>query len=154
VAEVLARINNFLRAETMTTGLQSTKFVWGACLMACTVAVGAGTTAQTPSVPESHTETGLAAVYSDALDGRTTASGKVYDKTKLTAAHKTLPFGTKVRVTNPKTGKSVELIITDRGPVQKGRILDLSRAAAEKLGIPGSVMREVSVDVIEMGKSR
>jgi rare lipoprotein A len=130
------------------------KFVWAASLMACTLAVSADLRAQAPQASGSQPETGLAAVYSDVLDGRTTASGKVYDKTQLTAAHKTLPFGTRVRVTNAKNGKSVELIITDRGPVQKGRILDLSRAAAERLGIPATVMREVSLDVIELGKGR
>ncbi len=123
-------------------------------LMACALVLGRTSwAAQAPLGPES-VETGLAAVYSDVLDGRTTASGKVYDKTQLTAAHKTLPFGTRVRVTNVKNGKSVELVITDRGPVQKGRILDLSRAAAAKLGIPAVVMREVSLEVIELGKRR
>jgi rare lipoprotein A len=110
--------------------------------------------AQTPQVAGSQTETGLAAVYSDVLNGRTTASGKVYDNTQLTAAHKSLPFGTKVRVTNVKNGKSVDLTITDRGPVQQGRILDLSKAAAARLGIPATVMREVSLEVIELGKGR
>jgi len=129
-----------------------TKLVWGAALLTCALAAGADARAQTPQVAGSQTENGLAAVYSDVLNGRTTASGKVYDKTQLTAAHKTLPFGTRVRVTNAANGKSVELTITDRGPVQKGRILDISRAAAARLGIPAMVMRDVSLDVIELGK--
>jgi rare lipoprotein A len=78
-------------------GKHATTFVWAAFLMAGTLAVGTGTKARTPQPAGPQTETGLAAVYSDVLDGRTTASGKVYDKTKLTAAHKTLPFGTRVR---------------------------------------------------------
>jgi len=140
----------------MTThrGERPARARWVAGLIACALAVGATANAQKPPASGSHTETGLAAVYSDVLDGRTTASGKKYDKTKLTAAHKTLPFGTRVRVTNPKNGKSVELVITDRGPVQKGRILDISRAAAASLGIPATVMREVTLEVIELGKGR
>jgi rare lipoprotein A len=96
-------------------------------------------------------ETGLAAVYSDKLNGHKTASGKIYNRNKLTAAHKTLPFGTKVRVTNTKNGKSVELVINDRGPRQPDRILDISPAAARALGIPRNAMREVSLDVVGSG---
>lgn len=64
-----------------------------------------------------------------------TASGERMNPAKLTAAHKTLPFGTKLRVTNPKNGKSVVVRINDRGPFIKGRVLDLSKAAAQKIGI-------------------
>lgn len=83
--------------------------------------------------PTAAGESGLAAVYSDKLSGHVTASGKKYSPTQLTAAHKILPFGTNVRVTNIKNGKSVELRITDRGPKQANRILDItppSRALA------------------------
>ena len=64
-----------------------------------------------------------------------TASGEPMNPAKLTAAHKTLPFGTTLRVTNPNNGKSVVVRINDRGPFIKGRVLDLSRAAAQKIGI-------------------
>ncbi|MEC4004253.1 septal ring lytic transglycosylase RlpA family protein [Flavobacterium sp. SUN052] len=70
-----------------------------------------------------------ASYYADKFHGRRTASGKLYDKTKLTAAHKTLPFGTKIRVTNESNGKSVVVEITDRGPFVRGREIDLSRKA-------------------------
>lgn len=70
-----------------------------------------------------------ASYYNDKFHGRRTASGKVYDKNKLTAAHKRLPFGTKVKVTNEVNGKSVVVEITDRGPFVKGREIDLSRKA-------------------------
>lgn len=70
-----------------------------------------------------------ASYYADRFHGRRTASGRVYDKTKLTAAHKSLPFGTKVRVTNEANGKSVIVEITDRGPFVRGREIDLSRKA-------------------------
>jgi rare lipoprotein A len=69
-----------------------------------------------------------------ALTSRT-ASGEMMNPAKLTAAHKTLPFGTKLKVTNPKNGKSVIVRINDRGPFTKGRSLDLSKAAAQKIGI-------------------
>jgi rare lipoprotein A len=99
-------------------------------------------------------ETGLAAVYADDLDGHATASGQTYDKTKLTTAHKTLPYGTKIKVTNPKNNKSVVLRVNDRGPKQAGRILDISPAAAAQLGISARVMREVTVEVVEVGNGK
>ena len=99
-------------------------------------------------------ETGLAAVYADDLHGNITASGQVYDKDKLTAAHKTLPFGTMIKVTNPKNNKSITLRVNDRGPVQQNRILDISPAAAAKLGFSKLVMREVELEVIEVGSGK
>jgi len=92
-------------------------------------------------------ETGLAAVYSDRLNGRKTASGERYNRNQLTAAHKTLPFGSLVKVTNVKNQKSVTVRINDRGPTQAGRILDLSPAAAAKIGIHRLGMAEVSAQV-------
>ncbi len=97
---------------------------------------------------ETAEETGLAAVYSHRLGGHLTASGKKYDPNRLTAAHKTLPFGTRVEVTNPKNGKSVELQITDRGPRQADRILDISPRAAHALGIRKTAMAEVKLKVL------
>jgi rare lipoprotein A len=99
-------------------------------------------------------ETGLAAVYSDKLHGRKTASGQVYDRNKLTTAHKTLPFGTKVKVTNVKNDKSVVLLVNDRGPTQAGRVVDISPAAAKALGIPARGMAEVRVEVAEAAPVR
>jgi len=93
-------------------------------------------------------ETGLAAVYSDRLNGHRTASGKRYDRNALTTAHKTLPFGTRVRVTNTHNRKSVELVVNDRGPRQAGRVLDISPVAAKKLGIHRRGMAEVTVEVV------
>ncbi len=79
------------------------------------------------------TETGVASYYSDSFNGKQTANGERFNNKDLTAAHKTLPFGTKVKVLNPKNGKSVKVRINDRGPFVKGRVLDLSFAAAEAL---------------------
>jgi rare lipoprotein A len=92
---------------------------------------------------------GVASYYADRFQGRKTASGARYEKTALTAAHKTLPLGTKVRVTNLKSGESVEVQINDRGPHIKGRVVDLSKAAARELGMTGLGLVKVQVEVIE-----
>ena len=81
------------------------------------------------------TQTGKASYYANEFNGRRTASGEKFRNSKLTAAHKTLPFGTKVKVTNLRNGKSVKVIINDRGPFVAGRIIDLSKKAARKIGI-------------------
>ncbi|MFY0989506.1 septal ring lytic transglycosylase RlpA family protein [Halomonas sp. C05BenzN] len=80
-------------------------------------------------------EKGIASFYSDNFQGATTASGEPFDQQALTAAHPTLPFGTKVLVTRPDTGKEVEVLINDRGPFVPGRIIDLSKRAARELGM-------------------
>ena len=78
---------------------------------------------------------GMASYYGRELEGNRTASGERFDPDELTAAHRTLPFGSKVRVTNAANGKSVVVRINDRGPFTKGRTIDVSRAAAERLGL-------------------
>jgi len=80
---------------------------------------------------------GVASWYGLAFHGRRTASGERFDMNALTAAHPTLPFGTRVRVLNPRNGRSIEVRINDRGPHVRGRIIDLSHAAARTLGILG-----------------
>ncbi|MDN3645083.1 septal ring lytic transglycosylase RlpA family protein [Pontixanthobacter aestiaquae] len=87
-------------------------------------------------VPETQSlGTGVASYYGKRFHGRRTANGERFNMNAMTAAHKTLPFGTKVRVTNPRNGKSVVVRINDRGPFIRGRTIDLSRAAAKKVGI-------------------
>jgi rare lipoprotein A len=93
-------------------------------------------------------------VYNDRLHGRRTASGQRYDRNALTAAHKTLPFGTRVRVTNKKNDKSVILRINDRGPTQAGRILDISPRAAKALGMRRTAMAEVTAEVTKEPPTR
>ena len=93
-------------------------------------------------------ETGLAAVYSDRLNHHKTASGTTYDRSQLTAAHKTLPFGTRVKVTNTRNGKGVVVTITDRGPREAGRIIDISPAAAHELGFLGPGLGQVKLEVV------
>ena len=78
---------------------------------------------------------GTASWYGPGFHGRKSASGETYNQNAMTAAHKTLPFGTKLKVVNEKTGKSVTVKINDRGPYHGGRVIDLSKAAASQLGI-------------------
>jgi rare lipoprotein A len=82
-----------------------------------------------------YTETGKASYYSNKLAGHKMANGEKYDPDRLTAAHKTLPFNTKLKVMNPANGKSVKVKVTDRGPFSPGRVVDLSYEAARKLDI-------------------
>ncbi len=94
------------------------------------------------------THVGIASYYADKFHGRKTANGERFDQSALTAAHKTLPLGTKVRVTSTKTGKSVVVRINDRGPFIKGRVIDLSRRAAKELGMIKRGLAKVRVEVI------
>ena len=79
-------------------------------------------------------KTSFASFYHDKFNGRKTASGEIFSNRKLTAAHRTLPFGTVIEVTNLRTGKSVEVRINDRGPFHSSRALDLSKAAFDSIG--------------------
>lgn len=96
-------------------------------------------------------QTGIASWYGPGFHGRPTASGAIYDQHELTAAHQTLPLGTKVMVTNLDSGRSVEVLINDRGPFAKGRIIDLSYAAAQSLGMIGPGTIPVRIEVIDSG---
>lgn len=80
-------------------------------------------------------EKGFASYYNDLLDGRPTASGEVFSQDSLTAAHKSLPFGTKLLVTNLRNQRTIWVKVNDRGPFIKNRILDLSKSAADSLGM-------------------
>lgn len=97
------------------------------------------------------TQTGKASFYADKFEGSPTASGEKYRHSKATAAHKTLPFGTKVKVTNLGNNESVEVTINDRGPYVDGRIIDLSRSAAEKLGFINQGLADVRIEVVDHG---
>ncbi|MBK5968098.1 MULTISPECIES: septal ring lytic transglycosylase RlpA family protein [Thiorhodovibrio] len=98
-------------------------------------------------------EQGFASYYHDSLDGNKTASGQVYDKDRISAAHKTLPLGTKVKVTDVDTGRSIVVRINDRGPFVKGRIIDLSRRAASELKMLKRGVTPVKVEVLSLPKS-
>ncbi|MFP4062143.1 MAG: septal ring lytic transglycosylase RlpA family protein [Halochromatium sp.] len=97
---------------------------------------------------------GIASYYHDSLHGRKTASGKVYNKHALSAAHKTLPLGTRVRVTDANSGRSVDLEVNDRGPFIKGRIIDLSRRAATELGMIKKGVANVRVEILSLPGQR
>ena len=88
-------------------------------------------------IAAAQSEEGVANFYGDKFQGKKTASGEVFDKDGLTAAHKKLPFGTKVKVTNKHNGCSVVVTINDRGPFVRGRVIDVTPAAARELGFSG-----------------
>ncbi|MDO8995278.1 MAG: septal ring lytic transglycosylase RlpA family protein [Sediminibacterium sp.] len=90
-------------------------------------------------------ETGMASFYADKYVGRKTSNGEKFKQNKLTAAHKTLPFGTKVKVTNLNNGQSVKVRINDRGPFIQGRIIDLSKKAAKKIDMVNAGVTKVTI---------
>ncbi len=96
-------------------------------------------------------ETGLGTYYADKYHGRPTASGELYDKFKFTAAHKTLPFGTMVRVTRLDNNRSVVVKVNDRGPFTPGRVIDVSRAAAEQLDLIRTGETRVRIEIVQGG---
>ncbi len=98
--------------------------------------------------PKDGKQTGNASFYSHRLSGHVTASGDRYDPSALTAAHRTLPIGTKVRVVNPKNDKSVVVTVNDRGPVPKSRVMDVSSAAADALDMKKSGVTKVNTEVV------
>ncbi len=95
---------------------------------------------------------GIASYYSNDFVGRKTSSGEIFDNSKFTAAHRTYPFGTIVKVTNLTTNANVEVRINDRGPVKQERVIDLSFAAAKAIGIDRAGLARVRLDVVKWGK--
>jgi rare lipoprotein A len=101
-----------------------------------------------PPPPEDRAERGLASYYARSLHGRRTASGARYDNRRMTCAHRTHPFGTVLRVTDVETGRSVVVKVNDRGPFAEGRVIDLSWAAARKLGMIERGLARVRVEPV------
>lgn len=97
-------------------------------------------------------EVGMASWYGKKFHGKHTASGEIFNMYKFTAAHRILPFGTLVRVKNLENGKEVVVRINDRGPLKRGRIIDLSYAAAKKIGMIQKGLVKVRIEVIKWGK--
>lgn len=95
--------------------------------------------------------TGMASYVTSRYDGRITASGARYDERQLTAAHRTLPFGARVRVTNLANGRSVVVTIVDRGPFRSGRVIDVSKRVASELGFVREGLARVRLDVLGDG---
>jgi rare lipoprotein A (peptidoglycan hydrolase) len=96
-------------------------------------------------------ETGIASVYADDLDGKLTASGRRYDPNRLSAAHRALPFGTRIVVSDPASGRTVRVTVTDRWGGGAGRVVNLSRRAAEELGIGPLGQLTVRIEVERLG---
>jgi rare lipoprotein A len=96
-------------------------------------------------------EEGLASWYGGHFQGRQTANGEIFDTNKLTAAHKSLPFGTIVQVLHKESGRSVQVRINDRGPFVAGRIIDLSQAAADAIGLTAQGVAPVKLTIIKPG---
>lgn len=120
-----------------------------AALIACALGLSAALPAQANDKVEAlQTITGSASWYGGKFHGRTTANGERYNMNELTAAHKTLPFGTKVRVTNARTGKAVVVRINDRGPFVGKRVIDLSRGAAQAVGMINQGVAQVKLEVL------
>ncbi|HEV8147234.1 MAG TPA: septal ring lytic transglycosylase RlpA family protein [Bryobacteraceae bacterium] len=133
-----------------------TRFACAAIIVSSCIVSACGHKSARASIPGSipaatvragHTETGVASWYGNPYHGRRTASGEIFDMERLTAAHRTLPFQTEIEVTNLDNGKRVNVRITDRGPFTKGRILDLSRAAARAIDMIGPGTARVRLKV-------
>lgn len=122
------------RAPAALLALAALAAVWGCATL--------------PKVRPDGSEVGLASWYGNEFHGRPTSSGEVFDTNDMTAAHKTLPFGAHVMVTNLENDRSVVVRINDRGPFVKGRIIDLSYAAARVLGIVGPGTARVRLDAL------
>lgn len=109
---------------------------------------GSHSVSQGPKGGRGSVQSGLGSYYADKFNGRATASGSTYRPGQMTAAHNTLPFGTLIRVTNTRNGRSVEVTVTDRGPHTKGYIVDVSRRAAVQLDIIEAGVVPVQVTVV------
>lgn len=109
-----------------------------------------GTRIERPAIVEGdHNLSGDASYYADRFNGRKTASGELYDSDKLTAAHRTLPFGTMVKVVDPKTNRSVIVRINDRGPYSKKRVIDLSGEAAREIDMIRAGVVHVEILILQ-----
>lgn len=124
---------------------RSLALIVGVALAACS---GTASKAEPAHAQVRGEESGLASYYSNSLAGHKTANGEKYDPTLLTAAHRSLPFGTIVEVTRPD-GRTVRVRINDRGPFSKGRVIDLSLKAAEEIGLLKEGVAKVTVKVVD-----
>jgi len=118
-------------------------------LFALLAPIGCAGTRPPVTPMEREVEVGFASYYASRFHGARTASGARYDEEAMTAAHRTLPFGTRVRVTNLTNGRSVVVTITDRGPFAPGRVIDVSRSAARKLDFVRAGTARVRIRILE-----
>ncbi len=125
-----------------------------AALLALGCAAFAAGCAHAPRHSRGGSETGEASYYGAEFEGRRTASGERYRGDSYTCAHRTVPFGTHLRVTDLDTGRSVEVVVTDRGPFVAGRIADLSLAAARRIGMVDDGVVEATLEVLKPASPR
>ena len=118
------------------------------CLLVLTGCASHSNRAPASRRPGAGASEGVASYYAAKFQGRPTANGERFDNGKLTAAHRTLPFGTRVRVTNLDNGRSVTVLVNDRGPFVKGRIIDLSFAAARRIDMVRAGVARVRVEPV------
>ena len=131
--------------RTLSSAIRAPLFLSVACLLGM---AGCATGRDTTRAPVGFTQTGEASWYGADFHGKPTASGEPYDMWAHTAAHRELPFGSRVRVTLLATGATTEVRINDRGPFAHGRIIDLSRAAARDLGLDRTGVGRVRIQVV------
>jgi rare lipoprotein A len=124
------------------------RFVLLAVLAAAFAAPAASAQTVTPGGRRAEARRGVASFYAASLHGRPTASGARYDRAAFTAAHRTLAFGTVLRVTNERNGRVVYVRVNDRGPFHRGRVLDVSGAAADYLQMRGAGTAQISFEVV------
>ncbi len=129
--------------------MDMSKNFWILTMIICTVTACSQNNAPHNPGTSKQVFVGLASFYDGKFDGKPTASGESYDPTQMTAANRTLPFGTRVRVTNLENNKSVIVTISDRGPQQADRIIDLSFAAAQQLNMLSAGVVKVRVEVLD-----
>ncbi len=138
---------------TAILGYNRTRLTWAGALLLVLLLPAA---CASPTRPPAHgaqgfQEVGTASWYGGKFHGRRTANGDIYDQNGATAAHKTLPFGTRVRVVNLDNGRATVLRINDRGPFVRGRIIDVSRRAAEVLGFRTKGLARVGIQIVRRG---
>ena len=125
---------------------------WLSALLCTLIALTLQGCSSTPkagaSQPVGHTETGMASFYGNEFQSRKTSNGEIFDQAKHTAAHRTLAFGTRLKVTNTQNGKSVVVRVNDRGPFAKGRILDLSSSAFKTIASLNTGVIPVRIEII------
>ncbi len=122
----------------------------GLCMLSLLVLIGCSSTPRSGGTGASgHSESGQASYYGNEFQGRKTANGERFDQASLTAAHRTLPFGTRVRVTNTQNGKSVTVRVNDRGPFVKGRVIDLSSSAFKSIAALNAGVVPVRIQVVD-----
>ncbi len=145
-------------AGIVVAGSASAAFAQAAAPAAAPAAANApaAAPASTPAAAPANADasSGIAAVYNTRMQGRRTASGERYNAAALTAAHNTLPFGTRVKITGEKNKRSVVARINDRGPTTPGRILDLSSATARQLGMKRPGLMAVKLEVLSQPAAR